>query len=142
MPSRLLVAAQFSSLAGVVLLGPIPAFDSAAACMLAAALALGAWSIAAVGRRSFRVLPEPKADGLLITAGPYRLIRHPMYASLLIATTGLVFDAPNAPRVGVACALAIVLVVKMRREERLLLARFPDYAGYRARTFRIVPGIY
>ena len=39
-------------------------------------------------------------------------------------------------------ALATVLGLKVRREERMLLARYPDYAAYRARTHRIVPGLF
>lgn len=142
MHSRLLVAAQFLSLAGIAVLGPLPEAGSMAAASLAMAIGLGTWSIVTVGRRSFRVLPEPKTDGQLVTSGPYRWVRHPMYTSLLIAATGLVIDAPTAPRVVSAVVLTAVLAAKVRREERLLDAKYGGYAAYRARTRRIVPWVF
>ena len=142
MPSTILVTFQFASLSGVWLLGPGLPGSPLPQAMVATALALGIWSILTVWRRSFRVLPEPKTGATLIEKGPYRRIRHPMYAALLLAAAGYVLDAPGGGRIISALALATVLGLKVRREERMLLARYPDYAAYRARTHRIVPGLF
>ena len=142
MPSTILVTFQFASFVGVLLLGPTFPSARLAQAMVAAALALGTWSILAVGRRSFRVLPEPKAGATLIATGPYRRIRHPMYAALLLAAAGFVLDSPGGGRITAAILLTATLGSKVHREERALLARDPDYAAYRARTHRIVPGLF
>ena len=78
MPSTILVTFQFASLAGVWLLGPGLPDSPLPQAMVATAPALGMWSILTVGRRNFRVLPEPKTGATLIEKGPYRRIRHPM----------------------------------------------------------------
>jgi protein-S-isoprenylcysteine O-methyltransferase Ste14 len=88
------------------------------------------------------VLPEPRADAQLVARGPYRFIRHPMYASLLIFTLALVLAAPAWWRWLIWLALLVNLVLKLSYEERMLVARFPAYAAYQERTWRLVPWVY
>lgn len=92
--------------------------------------------------RSFTVLPRPRAEGSLVTRGPFRIVRHPIYlgallllagASLFHSWTGLALTAP----------LAVLWGGKARVEERYLEQRFPEYADYRRRVrFRLVPLVY
>jgi protein-S-isoprenylcysteine O-methyltransferase Ste14 len=95
--------------------------------LLAAVLALG---------RCFGVLPEARG---LVTSGPYRFVRHPVYLGELGAAAGLVLAAPTAWNLGVLFAFAAAQAVRMRLEERALAAEFTAYAEYAARTPRIVP---
>ena len=48
----------------------------------------------------------------------------------------------SGPRLGCWLALLPVLVLKAAREERLLGAKFPDYAAYRAATWRFIPWVW
>lgn len=110
---------------------------------LAAALfvlgALGAVASMLTLGRSFAVLPGARA---LVVRGPYRVVRHPMYASELLMFAALV--APlGAPRALVALVLAaLALALRIRAEEHVL-AVLPGHGAYRQQVpFRLVPGLW
>ncbi len=89
--------------------------------------------------RSFSLLPEARK---LVTTGPYRYIRHPLYLAGLATALGamLPFRQPWAFLIvlaGLACQL-----LRMRCEEQVLMRAFPEYADYAARTGRLIPGVY
>jgi protein-S-isoprenylcysteine O-methyltransferase Ste14 len=90
-------------------------------------------------RRSFSLLPEARA---LVTRGPYRRIRHPLYLAGLITSLGamLHFQQPWAGLVVIA-NFAIQLL-RMHYEEQVLTRAFPAYAEYAARSWRLIPGLY
>lgn len=86
--------------------------------------------------------PRPAETGVLVEDGPYAVVRHPIYSGGLLFATGI--SLALSPWALVATgALAVVWALKARVEERLLLARYPDYAEYCARTrYRLVPFVY
>jgi protein-S-isoprenylcysteine O-methyltransferase Ste14 len=89
--------------------------------------------------RAFSILPEARR---LVTRGPYRFIRHPLYLISIIASLGtaIQFEQPWALLiVVVADALQIA---RIHYEERVLGEAFPEYADYAARTWRLIPGVY
>ena len=92
-------------------------------------------SVLALGR-CFGVLPEVRG---LVTHGPYRLIRHPVYLGELGACAGLVLASPTLWNLGVAGAFAFAQATRMRLEERALAAEFPEYHVYASRTPRLIP---
>lgn len=83
-----------------------------------------------------------KQDHELIQAGPYRLVRHPIYTGLLLAFFGTALKMGDWRGV---LALAIVFAsfwYKLRHEERWLLESFgPPYADYMRRTKALIPGV-
>jgi protein-S-isoprenylcysteine O-methyltransferase Ste14 len=82
------------------------------------------------------------ADRRLCTTGPYAVTRHPIYSGvlgMLLGTTLLVGDGQLIMLVPLALLL---LEAKIRVEERLLLATFPqEYASYRHHVPQLVPGL-
>jgi protein-S-isoprenylcysteine O-methyltransferase Ste14 len=86
--------------------------------------------------RCFGVLPEARG---LVTSGPYRLIRHPVYLGEIGACVGLAIAAPSPVSAGALAALVIAQLVRMRLEERALTRAFPEYERYAARTPRLLP---
>jgi protein-S-isoprenylcysteine O-methyltransferase Ste14 len=91
--------------------------------------------------RSLTAFPRPREGGELVTDGPYRLARHPVYGGGILLFLGwALFSSPLA-LLGVA-ALSALWVGKSGLEERLLAARYPDYERYRRDTpRRFVPFI-
>jgi len=145
LPSAWLVGLQFGLIAALLLgawppeSNPVPV---ATWVLLGTAAAIGVAAIAANRPGNFNIQPEPKAGARLVTAGIYRWIRHPMYCAVLLAMLATVFTAPRPWRWTLWLALLAVLVAKLLREERYLLQRFPTYAPYRHRTWRLVPWLW
>lgn len=79
----------------------------------------------------------------LQTTGIYGVIRHPSYLGFLISSLGWVLTFRSGVGVLLVASLVVVLLARIRAEERLLRDHFgAEYDGYRARTWRLVPGIY
>ena len=95
--------------------------------LLASVLALG---------KCFGILPEARG---LVTRGPYRFVRHPVYLGELGAVLGFVIGAPTFWNIGVLVAFYAAQAVRMRLEEKALTREFPEYARYAAATPRLVP---
>lgn len=142
---RLLVAAQFLLLAAWLVSGWVVATSVSGRICQVGGTALALWSFGwmiAAQRRMFRISPDPTGHSTLVTTGPYRWIRHPMYASILLVVAPPLLETAAAVPIAGLCLLAGVLVVKLTVEERLLAERFPDYPAYRTRTRRLVPWVF
>jgi protein-S-isoprenylcysteine O-methyltransferase Ste14 len=92
-------------------------------------------SVLALGR-CFGVLPEARG---LVTRGPYRLVRHPVYLGEIAALAGLTIAAPALSHVAMLAVFALAQSVRMRLEEAALTEAFREYAAYAARTRRLLP---
>lgn len=104
-----------------------------------ACAALGLWALSANRPGNFNIRPEPKAAGQLVQTGPYRWIRHPMYAALLLFSAGCTVFVATLRVGGLSLALLLVLWLKASLEERLLCRHHPAYRAYMARTRRFLP---
>jgi protein-S-isoprenylcysteine O-methyltransferase Ste14 len=91
--------------------------------------------------RAFSVFPRPVA-GQLVESGPYRFVRHPIYAGLIAGALGLALIRLSPATLLATVLLFVVLELKRRREETWLTSRFPGYAAYRTRTRALLPFIY
>jgi protein-S-isoprenylcysteine O-methyltransferase Ste14 len=84
----------------------------------------------------------PKANAILFEQGAYRLVRHPIYSGLLLMAFGWGLWIDSWLTLGYCLILFIILNLKSRREEAILLKIFPGYAAYSARVKRLIPFIY
>jgi protein-S-isoprenylcysteine O-methyltransferase Ste14 len=115
----------------------IPAI--AAYALLIAGGLLFLWVLRHNRPSNFSFRPEPPQNNQLITGGPYRFIRHPMYLALLLAMTGVVLLYGEPWRWLALGVLGTVLHFKARLEERFLCVRFTEYRDYMAHTKSILP---
>ena len=74
--------------------------------------------------------------------GKGRWVRHPMYASVLLAAIGAVMLDATSLRIGAFLLLLPTLYGKLSVEEELLREAYPGYAEYASRTKRVVPGVW
>ena len=88
---------------------------------------------------SLTVHPQPKSDAKLIETGLYKVVRHPIYTGLLLATFGSVVQSMAVVKLFVCLFLVLVLNYKARWEEKLLSATYANYTDYMTRTGRFVP---
>ena len=106
-------------------------------------LALRFWSFATLGRYfTFTVQTSP--DQPVITAGPYRVIRHPSYAGVLLASVGIgLFIGNWWSLLILTAALTCGVVFRIRVEDGALLADLgDDYRAYAATHKRLVPFLW
>ncbi len=139
---RLLVAAQFALLAWLIWPLTAQAWSLPALALLACALALGLWTLAHNRPGNFNIRPEPKPSGRLVTGGPYRYVRNPMYSAVLLFAAAEVVAYDDPWKILCWLALALVLLTKALLEERGLRALFPGYAAYARRVRRFIPGVF
>jgi protein-S-isoprenylcysteine O-methyltransferase Ste14 len=104
------------------------------------ALASAVWmllSVVTLGR-CFGLLPEVRG---LVTRGPYRLVRHPIYLGEIGALIGLTVASASIANVLVIAAFIIAQSIRMRFEEAALEKHFPEYRAYAAGRPRVIPFI-
>ena len=104
----------------------------------AAAVLLMLWARAVMGSRSFHAGAAPTAGGLM-TRGPYRFVRHPIYAATLLILWSGVGTHVSATNLALAVVATTCVLVRVAAEERLVCARYPEYADYARHTRRFVP---
>src|SRR6266540_700049 len=98
---------------------------------------LAAWSAATLGR-SFSLLPQART---LVTGGPYRFVRHPMYLGGFLITLAEVWLRFSPLVVALNAVFVAAQLVRLGYEEQVLESTFPEYATYRRRTSALIPGV-
>jgi protein-S-isoprenylcysteine O-methyltransferase Ste14 len=127
-----------AGLVGLLAIRALVAPSAVAIGLQAVAVALTIWARLTFGVRSFHATANT-TRGSLVTTGPYRYMRHPIYASIVLFTVGSVVGHPSWLAGGFGFVILAGAVARMLIEERFLLARYPEYAAYAARTKRMVP---
>lgn len=106
---------------------------------LLAGASLAMWARFTLGRSS-TVTAVPAPEAMLVTHGPYRWLRHPIYSGGAVMAVGAAALADSAFILVVGLVLLGVLDHRTRREERLLLERYGDaYRRHMDRTGRWLP---
>jgi len=105
-------------------------------------LFLGLWAIWVMKIGNFNISPKINHHGRFVENGPYRIIRHPMYLSVLMVTVSMVLNVISMYRCAVWVVLLVNLLMKLNHEEKLLAQHFKEYPAYRKRSKRLIPFIY
>ena len=110
--------------------------------VLAGSTLFALWARFSLGT-SWSVGPRVGGDRRLRTTGPYSVTRHPIYTGLVGMLLGTTLSAGIGQSIVAVVAGVIVAEVKIRMEEELLMAVFPDeYARYRRRVPQLIPGLH
>lgn len=107
------------------------------------AMALIAWVLCTNPYAETSVRIQHERGHTVITTGPYRIVRHPMYvgASLMYLSTPLVWGSLWA--LGVGGIITVLFVVRTALEDRTLLRELTGYEEYATQTrYRLLPGIW
>ncbi|MDH4022569.1 MAG: isoprenylcysteine carboxylmethyltransferase family protein [Gammaproteobacteria bacterium] len=113
---------------GVELLADVIVLAGCALCILCLAW-LG---------RSFSIMAQARQ---LVTAGPYRFARHPLYACEAVMLAGIILRNPSWLALTIASVALFFQYLRIRNEEAVLRSVFPEYASYALQTPMLLPGL-
>ena len=114
--------------------------------ILGAFIVLAGGALAMLGFRalgpSLSPFPKPVDDGQLVTTGIYGMVRHPIYAGLIIGALGWALLTGTLLGLALAILLFLFFDVKARGEERWLAQKYAGYGAYRERVHKLIPWVY
>ena len=109
--------------------------------LVALGLAIALRASAALGS-SLSPFPAPVKAGRLVAAGPYRVVRHPIYTGVILGSLGVAYAFGDWLSLLAAASLVPFFYAKSTSEEEHLSTTYPDYESYRREVpKRIIPGV-
>jgi protein-S-isoprenylcysteine O-methyltransferase Ste14 len=117
---------------------PGQARQAVADVLLICGMAWAVWSLRFLGR-NVSVLAQARG---VVERGPYRWVRHPLYAGEIVSSLGLAIALNSYTALGLWLALCGLQIYRALREEQILLRALPAYRSYRSRTAALLPGVF
>jgi len=107
------------------------------------AILFGLYAITVMKIGNFNIQPEVKSTAKFVVKGPFKIIRNPMYLSVLLFFGISVIQHFSLIRFTVFLALTTSLLLKIFSEEQFLKERFKySYSSYKQKTYRLIPYIF
>jgi len=131
-------------IASIVVLAATGNLFSSSPLVIAAQLAavgLNLWARRSFQKGTFRVSAAPGGTSI-IRRGPYRVIRHPMYAAVLLLIWAGVVSHVSVFTLSIGIAVTVVAFARIVAEERLLRVQYPEYDTYTRSTKALVPYVF
>ena len=119
-----------------VSLSPIQAVAATSLVLIGTCMSI--YALGYLGR-SFSLMAEARR---LVTSGPYRFVRHPLYLAEMIASFGVFLQFLSVSTALVFVTLIWIQIQRMKNEESVLQETFPAYETYKASVSRLIPRIY
>ncbi|MBC8319580.1 MAG: isoprenylcysteine carboxylmethyltransferase family protein [Bacteroidetes bacterium] len=137
-----LVSIQLICLIFIAISGPIISNNAEGLLIECTGIFIALRAIYVVKIKNVNITPTVKQNSELITTGPYRIIRHPMYIAQLVAVLPLIIDYFSWYRLTAMLILIVILLVKIEYEEKQLSAHFTEYSLYKEKTKKMIPFVY
>lgn len=99
------------------------------------------WARITFKSRSFHLTANP-TEGGLVTNGPYRLLRHPIYAAVIYFSWACLIAFPEIKVLIAVLLITAGMFIRMLLEEMELNRAYPEYAEYSKRAKRLIPFIF
>ena len=108
-----------------------------------AAIIFGVWAVQSVGQNNWSVYPVPNPESSIIRVGPYKIVRHPMYTSILFFFLPMVIRSNDWFSWTVYGILLLTLILKISYEEKQILSKHSEYAEFKKLTKRrVIPYLW
>ncbi len=119
--------------------GPL---NMAGELLLLTGMMLWIWSVVSLGKHWSPVIATLD-DHMVIRTGPYRRVRHPVYASYIVITTGVFLSTGNFALTIICLIITILIIFRIQEEEAFLVKELGnDYKRYMDETGRLFPKIW
>ncbi len=102
------------------------------------AFGLMIWARITFGFKSFHASANAYKEKL-VTNGPYKWLRHPIYAAVIYFFLACIISYPNIETIIAVALIVVSTIVRMLLEEKSLLENFAEYDSYSIRTKRLIP---
>jgi protein-S-isoprenylcysteine O-methyltransferase Ste14 len=107
------------------------------------AMAVTYWAMAVNPFLSTVVRIQDDRGHYVVTSGPYRYVRHPMYSAIFIMWPGIALELGSWWALIPAAVIVIIFVIRTALEDRTLQAELPGYTGYAQHVpYRLIPGVW
>ena len=108
---------------------------------LVVGVVIGGWSMVLLGK-DLSIFPHPVEEARLVDAGPFRVVRHPIYLGVILGALGLALALASPAAVIVALVFVPFFMAKTGFEEDRLVENVPGYREYRSTIpYRIIPRV-
>jgi protein-S-isoprenylcysteine O-methyltransferase Ste14 len=134
-------ALMLVALLGLIWMKSLFSPNPAAVAVQVLSLAFFLWARITFGRRSFHLAANP-TEGGLVTSGPYRFVRHPIYATMCAFVWAGVFAHLSWATASLGLLIVAAALLRIFCEEKLVSARYPEYLEYAKNTPRMIPGLF
>jgi protein-S-isoprenylcysteine O-methyltransferase Ste14 len=132
---------MIAALVGLYMTGNLISDQPLVIVLQAVAVLLMIWARVTFGLRSFHATADPTAGGL-VTSGPYRYLRHPIYTAVCLFGWAGILAHWSLMSVTLGAVLLGGGLLRMLSEERLVAATYPEYGEYAKRTKRMIPFVF
>jgi protein-S-isoprenylcysteine O-methyltransferase Ste14 len=140
--AAVLVAGPVLDLGGVLSPLDLGALRGVGIVLMAVGVAATVWAQFAMGE-SWRIGVDPGERTALVTAGPFRWVRNPIYSAMLLVVFGQALAVPNIASLAGALVVLVALQLHVRRveEPHLTQVHGAEYSDYAAAVGRFLPGM-
>ncbi|MCB2200463.1 isoprenylcysteine carboxylmethyltransferase family protein [bacterium] len=109
--------------------------------LFAASGLFATWAFVALGS-NLTPFPKPVEGNQFVRNGPFGIVRHPIYTSVIFGSLGWSLGLSSWPGIGLSILLFLFFELKSRREERWLEELHEEYRNYKRSVHKIIPFLY